>query len=125
MKWMVCTALMFLALGCLAEPLEESAAARTEWIVDGTREPGEPAVVVVTTTRGLCSGTLIAPKVVLTAKHCVQAADAAEPYRASVFSIGIGSSIRGLSRQYRVARVDTTPGVWTDGRGLGGALVGI
>ena len=49
-------------------------------IVDGTFEEGEDAVVTVLPFGGvgLCTGTLIAPNVVLTAKHCVQAADAGD-----------------------------------------------
>src|SRR5688572_17730342 len=92
-------------------------------IVNGTRELAEPAVVVVTSFGGLalCSGTLITDRVVLTAKHCVQAPGATRPYAASVMSIGVGDSVRN-ARSYRVRHVLTTPGVYTSSptTGLGG-----
>ena len=48
-------------------------------IVNGTRELGEDAVVYVAGVIGACTGTLITPRVVLTAKHCVQSRGSAEP----------------------------------------------
>src|SRR5687768_10207874 len=127
-KWLS-VVLAALAVGCLADaPREPTPVAghRVEWIVDGTAERGENAVVVVYNTIGaLCTGSLIAPRVVMTAKHCVQAPEATGPYSPSAFVIGIGASVRSLSRQYRVSDVWTTPGVWTNRRGLGGAVVGV
>jgi V8-like Glu-specific endopeptidase len=95
-------------------------------IVDGTRELGEPAVVLVSAFGGLCTGTLITPNVVLTAKHCVQASGASGPYPTSVFTVGVGNA-QGDTENYRVRYVEAPPGVYTASRttGLGGALVGI
>ncbi|MGE0784548.1 MAG: serine protease [Sandaracinaceae bacterium] len=101
---------------------------RRDPIVDGTFEPNEDAVVLVTVfgAAALCTGTLIAPDVVLTAKHCVQGPDADAPYPASVFTIGVGSQL-GNTRNYRVRYVDTTPGVYSQSpsTGLSGAIFGV
>ncbi|NIS30302.1 MAG: trypsin-like serine protease, partial [Actinobacteria bacterium] len=97
-------------------------------MVGGAFEEGEPAVVVVRTFAGigLCTGTLVSPHVVLTAKHCVQDAGADRPWPASVLSVGFGS-VNAEVEEFRVISVRTTPGVYTSepGVGLGGDLVGV
>ncbi len=102
-------------------------AAREAPIVDGTREHGEPAVVTVEVfgALALCTGTLIAPDVVLTAKHCVQAPGATAPYPINSFTIGVGDAV-GATRDYRVRYVETTPGAYENGSlGLSGAIFGV
>ncbi len=97
-------------------------------IVDGTFEEGEDAVVTVLPFGGvgLCTGTLIAPNVVLTAKHCVQAADADAPYPVTAFTVGVGSDVRSV-RGYRARYVETTPGAYSSNprTGLSGAIIGV
>lgn len=72
-------------------------------IVNGTRG-GNRAVVVLQNYRsgGLCTGSLIAERVVLTAKHCVQEAFDDGPVQPSDIVVGVGDSIRGLSSVLRV-----------------------
>lgn len=97
-------------------------------IVNGTRG-GNRAVVVLQNYRsgGLCTGSLIAERVVLTAKHCVQEAFDDGPVQPSDIVVGVGDSIRGLSSVLRVQSITATPGRYTtDSRGgVGRDLIGV
>ncbi|MDI7269791.1 MAG: trypsin-like serine protease, partial [Myxococcota bacterium] len=74
-------------------------------IVDGTRETGETAVVLIYHDRGaMCSATAISPRVVVTAKHCVQG------MRADGWRVFVGSSPIRIIDEYRVTATRTTPG---------------
>ncbi|MCZ7682694.1 MAG: trypsin-like serine protease [Sandaracinaceae bacterium] len=118
--------LLALALAACAPPPSGAGVAAAP-IVDGTRELGEPAVVTVEAfgALALCTGTLIAPNVVLTAKHCVQAPGATAPYPITSFTVGVGDRV-GATRDYRVRYVETTPGAYESGSlGLRGAIFGI
>ncbi len=93
-----------LSLGCVASPDEASAP-----IVRGSASPSEDAVVFVLGS-GFCSGALIAPRVVLTAKHCVVPEGAPGAIEARRITVGIGEAFTALRARYTVERVLTTPG---------------
>jgi len=111
--------LVVLAACTAGEPLEIGASRNA--IIRGTREAGMPSVVLVartgTTTGsgGLCTGTVIGPYAVLTAKHCVFAETAAG-YTAvpSVeFLVIVGSDLNdraSIIDTFGVVEVRTTPG---------------
>ena len=117
-----------LVAGCVADLSPDDLGGRGEAIVNGTRTMGdEPSVVLVyNRAGGMCTGTVIAPRVVLTAKHCVQNPGASAASSPGAFVIGIGDEIRGLNQTFMVSDIVTTPGTYTAGAtGLGGALVGV
>ncbi len=108
-------AVAFLAslVACVPSPTEEVGASASP-IINGTRERGYDEVVAVIRTSGaggLCTGTVIGPRTVLTAKHCVYDGSTLVP--AASFQILVTDRIdRGAS--YAVTRVLTTPGPFSD-----------
>jgi V8-like Glu-specific endopeptidase len=112
-----------IAGGCAPPPPEPGSGA---WpIVDGTRG-GDPAVLWLynAESSALCTATLITPRVVLTAKHCVQPPNRTGPSAPSSLYIGTGDYAGRGSILYAQS-VYTTPGVWYEGpSGIAGAIVG-
>lgn len=103
----------FVLLGACAAPGADIGSSE-EAIVDGTLETGRPAVVFMYRQDGAaCTGSIIAPRVVLTANHCVESGGSPAP--ASYFRIYVGSSTRSLTAEYRVSEVRPV-----ENAGLGG-----
>jgi len=127
MKRQALCALVACALvGCTTAPPDDVAAAEAG-IVNGTAGGIDSVVVLQNySSGGLCTGSLISERVVLTAKHCVQEAFEAGPVSPSSMIVGIGDNVRRLSRTLRVQSITATPGMYTiDSRGsIGRELIG-
>jgi V8-like Glu-specific endopeptidase len=102
-------ALAVLVVGCAVEPRPVVEGRAVLPIVNGERELGEDAVVLVQGVIGVCTGTLITDRVVLTAKHCVQSRGMESPAPPSFFAIGVGNR-SGATTPHRVREIITTPG---------------
>lgn len=108
------SALLFSALGALSGALVSCAPAgldsAVEPIVDGTLDNDDPAVYYLYRADGAaCTGALISPHVVLTARHCVVGSDdAAAPPR--WFTVSAGRNFGSFFNRYAVESVHIIPG---------------
>lgn len=92
-----------LGFGCGMEPADELA--EVTKIIGGTPETDkeyDPVLMLLINERELCTSTLIAPRVVLTAKHCI--VNTSPP---AVF-VGLGNSVRRNQRYASVIDIRTT-----------------
>jgi V8-like Glu-specific endopeptidase len=111
-------ALLVLGLfGCAAEkapPAAPAAAENAEPIIGGETDPGDPSVVAVyaqqvgATSGFLCTGSVIAPTVVLTAAHCVSASETGADARFVVLTAN-DLNKRGGGLQLAVKEVHANP----------------
>ena len=111
--------------GCVV-PVESDVGQVQAPIVGGTPGGDRAVVVLQNLNGGLCTGTLIAERVVLTAKHCVQEPFAEGPVSPSRMLVGVGDSASAVTSVLRVQSITATPGVYrtTPQGGVGADLVG-
>lgn len=125
-KGLVATLAAAALLGACA-PIAPEAEVITEEIVDGTAETGFPSVMLLyNQSGGMCTASLITPRVMLTARHCVMRADGDTQASASSISFYVGSSQRAITAQYRARAIYLIPGSTSnigDGRATDLALV--
>ncbi|MBX3247196.1 MAG: trypsin-like serine protease [Myxococcales bacterium] len=105
---------------CVAEP----PAASTSPIINGAATTGDPWVVAVvnlgvTGSPGLCTGSLVGPFGVLTAKHCVyrEAPGGWVPIPVDELRVIVGTDINrpgGIQQIATVHSYESTPGVYRD-----------
>jgi V8-like Glu-specific endopeptidase len=115
-----CTVLGCAALGC-AQPAQSAQAPspileEADSIVGGSADPDDPSVVAVYGAQPgarsgfLCTGSVIAPSVILTAAHCVSPL---ETGAGAVFTVITGSDIdKGAGQELAVSAVHANP-LWS------------
>ncbi len=105
--------------GCAPEKSADGGRAQVDRAINGgDLETGQDSVVYIAHQSGsACTGTIISPRVVLTAKHCIANMDSSgnmtSQLSASGFGIWIGASPNigwGWNPDYTVSEVRTTPG---------------
>ncbi len=96
-------------------------------LVDGTENPGDPSVVFLKMTyssgQSRCTGTLISPRVVMTAKHCICNTQTGERLTPEGLEIGYGSTIEGGTAYETVQEIRTTEGSCSEIEGRDLAVV--
>ncbi len=120
---------LLLAIGCV----EPTVGGSSEPIINGRSAAGRREVVAVANVAGggLCSGTVIGPYAVLTAKHCVYAdrGDGVwEGISAANLRVIIGSDVNsssGIEDALTVLEWSSTPGRYTDADLEGGEDIAV
>jgi secreted trypsin-like serine protease len=115
------------------DPREPRVDVSTQPVIDGERETGFSAVVAIveampgTSGGSLCSGSVIGPYQVLTAKHCV-IDEQGQAFPVSALFVAVGDDLTrrtGVSAVLRVSDVHTTPGTDIDAAAADGDDIAI
>jgi V8-like Glu-specific endopeptidase len=119
-----------LLAGCSGPGEDLRVGQRSSGIYYGAAESGEAWAVAVhyirpgTTKLRLCTGSAIAPRAVLTAKHCIFDETSSGVWQSlppSAFTVAIGQNVMGVvDQQVGVTELHTTPGDYTKDDALGG-----
>lgn len=106
MKRSIAALVGFLACGCLA-PTEEVARERSP-VRDGAADRGDSAVVAIYGEEiVLCTGTVISPRVIITAAHCLHP-DLLNGHDLSEVEVRVGSSAFFPDRHLASRRASST-----------------
>jgi uncharacterized protein (TIGR03382 family) len=110
----VCIALLAHACDTRSDAGLDAATSAHQAITGGTTDSGDPAVVALVDSAGTerCSGTLVAPKAILTAGHC-----------SGVTGDAVFGDTAGASRRIAIASVITHPKYSGEGQGYDVAIM--
>ena len=103
--------LAFMLLGCSPNFVEENIGKIDSKIVNGSAYSGHPAAVYIDLGGGSCTGTLISPSIVLTAKHCTEGVSAAS------IEVMFGNNAYGSGTWVQAAHYQNNPKGYSGGPG--------
>lgn len=103
---------LFLLLCVFATTCSQPEPRLIPFINGGYAEPGQPGVVLIEHVYGyMCTGTLIAPRVVVTAKHCVRDVESTgQNFPVAGFRIHVGPNMYNTVYTTSVSSIRTYPG---------------